>query len=260
MDYQNTHKKVCFDAAYKDDEVHGSQNDFQGKHNERETGNMNQQKGDHATSGLHRLNHLMKTRTLAGNQIRDRVVMRNIMAAVVLQSKKKQKLERRVKVLEEGMERLFNGQKKQTEMLERLLLTKSTTNEAITSKEEDMDIDKNDTLQRKVHEEVQKKVHEEAFVDDMPSFDLHLSLSQKFDEKIMEKGDSEVEKGDSEVEKGDGEDGEKEGLYGEDAHLKHSQDENEVASDEADPIGAQKDNIILSEEVVLTPAHASINT
>ncbi|CAH9109638.1 unnamed protein product, partial [Cuscuta europaea] len=90
-------------------------------------------------------------------------------------------------------------------------------------------------------------------MDDMPSFDLHLSLSQKFDEKIMEKGDSEVEKGDSE-------DGEKEGLYGEDAHLKRSQDENEVASDEADPIGAQKDNIILSEEVVLTPAHASINT
>ncbi|CAH9119983.1 unnamed protein product [Cuscuta europaea] len=93
------------------------------------------------------------------------------MAAVVLRSKKTQKLEGRIKALKDGIQRLLNGQKEQTNMLKALMLTKTTSNGEAENNKKEMGMDNDETYER--------RVEKYALVPDMPSFYLHLDQTQK---------------------------------------------------------------------------------
>ncbi|CAH9134120.1 unnamed protein product, partial [Cuscuta epithymum] len=130
--------------------------------------------------GLKRLNSLIKRKKTAGNQSRDATIMRNIMAAVVLQSKKMQKFERRMKTIEDGIQEVLKGQKQQAEMLKASMLQSTGNAEGERSEEE---------IHVQIHE-ASGGIDKSILVSDIPSFDVHLDLTQKEKERTMENNEA----------------------------------------------------------------------
>ncbi|CAH9099480.1 unnamed protein product [Cuscuta europaea] len=216
--------------------------------------------------GLKRLNSLIKRKKNVGNQSRDATIMRNIMAAVVLQSKKMQKFERRMKTIEDGIQEVLKGQKQQAKMLKALML-KSTENAEGEKSEEEIHV--------QIHEASEGGIDKSILVSDMPSFDLHLDLTQKEKERTIENneaalggeddaeglGSEEAEGLGSEEAEGLGSEEAEGGIGSEMAEGLDIEDKKELRSEDANPICAQKENsAIYEDDMILTPAQASINT
>ncbi|CAH9144535.1 unnamed protein product, partial [Cuscuta epithymum] len=204
---------------------------------------MQHQNSEHAGhSGINNLNRMFKRRKGVGNELRESTILRNLMAAVVLQSKKTQKLEKRLEKLEDGMKKLLNGQREQSEML-RSLLRKIDESEEDDSDKRGLDLD-ND-LHAEEENKMGKKLSPKNKANDYsiavcatPSFDLHLDDTQDMKETEGVREEDEEQQA--------GSDG-------------SSQLDKQIDTYDAEPICAQNQDVLIGEEAE-APTQTSINS